>query len=152
MIIWSWPAGVKFQPVQPRQISPYDYMWKLNFVLARRESFPLGIWLDLHAFSWDFSLYRSSRPDVLLEILQYSQENTRPEVCNFIKIETMAQIFSCEFCEIFKNVFSYRTPPVAAAVCKRGILQNWRFIDFHWFKNFLLELFSLQLCLFFFIK
>ena len=32
------------------------------------------------------------------------------------------------------------------------ILQNWRFIDFHWFKIFLLELFSLQLCLFFFIK
>ena len=41
---------------KPRQISPYDYMWKLNFVLARRDSFPPGIWLDLHAFSLDFSL------------------------------------------------------------------------------------------------
>ena len=35
-------------------------------------------------------------------------------------------------------------------LCKHVILQNWRFIDFHWFKFFLLELFNLQLCLFFF--
>ena len=26
----------------------------------------------------------------------------------------MAQVFSCEFCEISMNTFSYRTPPVAA--------------------------------------
>ena len=25
--------------------------------------------------------------------------------CNFIKIETLAQVFSCEFCDIFKNAF-----------------------------------------------
>ena len=25
--------------------------------------------------------------------------------CNFIKKETLAQVFSCEFCEIFKNTF-----------------------------------------------
>ena len=25
----------------------------------------------------------------------------------------LAQVFSCEFCEIFKNTFFYRTPPVA---------------------------------------
>ena len=36
--------------------------------------------------------------------------------CNFIKKETLAQVFSCEFCEIFKNTFSYRTPLVAASV------------------------------------
>ena len=35
--------------------------------------------------------------------------------CNFIKKETLAQVFSCEFCEIFKNNFCYRTPPVAAS-------------------------------------
>ena len=56
VITWSWLVEMKFQPVQPRQISPYDYMWKLNFVMARRDSFPPGIWLDLHAFSLDFSL------------------------------------------------------------------------------------------------
>ena len=25
--------------------------------------------------------------------------------CNFIKKETLAQVFSCDFCKIFKNVF-----------------------------------------------
>ena len=33
----------------------------------------------------------------------------------FIKKETLAQVFSCEFWEIFKNTFSYRTNPVAAS-------------------------------------
>ena len=35
---------------------------------------------------------------------------------NFIKKETLAQVFSCEFCEISKNTFSFRTPPVAASI------------------------------------
>ena len=28
-----------------------------------------------------------------------------PEACNFIKKESLAQVFSCEFCEISKNTF-----------------------------------------------
>ena len=28
-----------------------------------------------------------------------------PQVCNFIQKETMAQVFSCKFCEISKNTF-----------------------------------------------
>ena len=28
-----------------------------------------------------------------------------PEACSFIKKETLRQVFSCEFCEIFKNTF-----------------------------------------------
>ena len=62
---------------------------------------------------------------MLLEISQNSQESTcanasfliklQDEAYNFIKKETLAQVFSCEFCEISKNIFSYRTPPVAAS-------------------------------------
>ena len=37
--------------------------------------------------------------NVFLEISQNSQEN------NFIKKETLALVFSCEFCEISKNTF-----------------------------------------------
>ena len=33
-----------------------------------------------------------------------------------LKKVTLAQVFSCEFCEIFKNIFFYRTPLVAASV------------------------------------
>ena len=29
----------------------------------------------------------------------------RPEACNFITKETLAQVFSCEFCKISKNTF-----------------------------------------------
>ena len=36
-------------------------------------------------------------------------------------VRTLKQEFSCEFCEIFKNTFFYRTPPVAASV---AISQN----------------------------
>ena len=41
---------------------------------------------------------------------QYSLENTwtrlfLTEASNFIKKETLAQVFSCAFCEIIKNTF-----------------------------------------------
>ena len=39
----------------------------------------------------------------------------RPQACNFIKKETLAQAFSYEYCEISKNTFSHRTPVVAAS-------------------------------------
>ena len=29
--------------------------------------------------------------------------------------EALANVFSCKFCEVFKNTFFYRTPPVAAS-------------------------------------
>ena len=31
-------------------------------------------------------------------------------------LESPAQVFSCEFCQIFKNIFIYRPPLVAASV------------------------------------
>ena len=40
-----------------------------------------------------------------------------PEACNFIKKETLPQLFSCEFWKISKNTFFHRTPLVAASVC-----------------------------------
>ena len=49
----------------------------------------------------------------------------RPKTCNFIKKETLAQVFYCEFCEIFKNTFSYRTPPVAALVPDSLLMRRW---------------------------
>ena len=37
------------------------------------------------------------------------------QACNFIKKETLVQVFLCEFCKIFKSTFFHRTPPVAAS-------------------------------------
>ena len=53
---------------------------------------------------------RCSVKKVFLEVSQNSQENTCVKVsflCNFIKKETLAQVFSFERCEISKNTFSY---------------------------------------------
>ena len=70
--------------------------------------------------------YRSSRLEVfckkgiLRNFAKFSGKHLRqsfflhPEAYNFIKKETLAHVFSCEFCEISKNIFFYRTPPVAA--------------------------------------
>ena len=40
---------------------------------------------------------------------------SRPEACYFIKKETLAQVFSCKFCEIAKNTSLYRTPLAIAS-------------------------------------
>ena len=70
--------------------------------------------------------WRCSVKKVFLEISENSQENTcagvfskqswRPQTSNFIKKETLVQVFSCEFSENSKNTFSYGTPRVAASV------------------------------------
>ena len=64
---------------------------------------------------------RCSVKKVFLEISQNSQENAcfRDSFliklqANFIKKESLAQVFSCKFCKISQNTFFYRTPPVAA--------------------------------------
>ena len=45
----------------------------------------------------------SIKKDVLKNFTKFTGKV--PESCNFIKKETLAQMFSCEFCEIFKNTF-----------------------------------------------
>ena len=61
---------------------------------------------------------------VFLKFLQNSQENTCSRISfliklqtsgNFIEKEALAQVFSSEFCKIFMNTFSRRTPLVAAS-------------------------------------
>ena len=81
-----------------------------------------------HHFITEVVVQRCSVKKVFLEISQNSQENTcarasflielqasvlklywketLPQSCNFIKKETLAQVFSCKFCENFKNTFS----------------------------------------------
>ena len=40
----------------------------------------------------------------------------QPLACNFVNKESLPQVFSCEFCEIFKNIFFHRALSVAASV------------------------------------
>ena len=48
----------------------------------------------------------SLKKKVFLKISKNSLKNTCAQTCNFIKKETLAQTFFCEFCLIFKNAFS----------------------------------------------
>ena len=66
---------------------------------------------------------RSSRPKVFRKkgALRNFTKFTGKHLCQslffnkLIKKETLAQVFFCEFCEISKNTFFYRTYPVAAS-------------------------------------
>ena len=40
------------------------------------------------------------------------------KVAGLFKKETLAQVLSCDFCEIFKNTFFYRVPLVDASEMK----------------------------------
>ena len=80
---------------------------------------------------------------VFLESSQNSQENNCAQVsfcrCNFIKKEALAQEFSCEFCEISKNTFSYRTVPVTASDHSKEFSRNVVAPVYDTLKNFLLS-------------
>ena len=91
---------------------------------------------------------RCSLKKVFLSISQNSQESTWARVsflikaCNSIKKETLARVFSCEFCEISKNTFSYGTPPVAASVMFSWWWQNT--IIIYYYSSLLLR--SFRIC------
>ena len=99
---------------------------------------------------------RCSVKKVFLEISQNSQKNsctrvsfsTKLQASNVIRKETLAQVFSCEFCEIFKNTFSYRTFPVAASVtlknsaCKHTLLNRQNQVSVASDKNSMSDLAS----------
>ena len=72
---------------------------------------------DRHSEIGLVGMIRSSRQEVFCEkgVLRNFTKLTGKH-CNFIKKETLAQVFSCKFCVISKKTFSYRTPLVAASV------------------------------------
>ena len=57
-----------------------------------------------------YQIWTTSSPCevVTLEVIVTSTDDAiavMPQACNFIKKETLAQVFFCEFCEISKNTF-----------------------------------------------
>ena len=81
-------------------------IWPVVFVIPER------YWW--RCFSVRSSRRRCSIKKVFLKISQYSQENTcawasfliklQDSASNFIKKVTLTHEYSCEFCEIFKNI------------------------------------------------
>ena len=85
---------------------------------------------------------RSSRPEVFCEkgVLKNFTKFTGKYLCLslffnklkhfFIKKQILAQVFSCEFCEIFKNTFFYRAPPVAAFALPKEFAQSCKLCNY----------------------
>ena len=77
-------------------------------------------------WSWEAASFsRSSRPEVFWK-KSVLRKFTGKHLCQslfFNKVETLAQVFSCEFCQISKNIFLHRTRLVAASVS----LSFWAF-------------------------
>ena len=100
------------------------WIWKLSVGLQTHGT---GLRFVTEAVSRKCSVKK-----VFLKISQNSQENTCARVSffiklqafallNFIKKETLTQVFSCRLWEISKNTFCYRTPPVAVSVLTKNI-------------------------------
>ena len=116
------------------------YFQLIPFIMVLEKVFPQikanpGIKKKHHTmkFSISLSFYFSQKqsPEVFckkvsIKISQYSQENTCARVsfllklqasdCKFTKKETLAQVFSCEFCKISKNTFFTEHLRAAASV------------------------------------
>ena len=102
---------------------------------GEKQNYKMGISVTL------FGEFTSSRREVFCKngVLKNIAKFTGKHLCqrlffnkvaglawNFIKKESLAQVFSCEFCEIYNNTFLYRTTPVAASVN----FYRWRFFSF----------------------
>ena len=85
--------------------------YSLSFVVTRCQSMYLS--LSLVVSRSEAVSRRCSVKRVFLEIWQNSQKNICARVSFLIKLQ--AQLFSCEFCQISKSTFSYRTPSVTAS-------------------------------------
>ena len=115
-------------------------------------------------------LFRSRRPElfcknaVLRNFPKFTEKDLRQSLfliklqasalaCNFIKKETLAQVFSCDFCEISKNAFSYRNGGCfyifVGSICRKSLQSSLRRFNKSQ-KEFLHWLFmkTLQLLLF----
>ena len=97
--------------------------WCLRYCLPKLRRFASSEWFIFSRLSRSSHQVCSVRKG-FLEILQNSQENTCARVsfliklqaaCNFIKKETLPQVFSCEFCEMFKNNFFIENLGVTAS-------------------------------------
>ena len=69
---------------------------------------------DLFFLDREAVTQKCSEKNICLEISENSQE-MQPETWNFFKKEALTQVFSCEFWEISKNTFPYRTFRVVAS-------------------------------------
>ena len=136
--MWATPAGVHFWTAafsSLRQWSSFFFQdVKSYYVWRRYESLS---WAEKYHNTFCHSKWRingGSRPEVFFKkgvrrnFAKFTGKHVCQilflfEACDLIKKETLTQVFPYEFCEISKNTFSYRTPPVAASELRN--INDW---------------------------
>ena len=124
----------KFLKNLPNSQEPFWAIYRLRLQIEktrkiRKNSGSCGDDLQINSKSEALFIVRSSCPevfykkDVLRNFTMFTGKHLY-QACKFIKKETLTQVFSCEFFEISKNTFSYRTPLVAASVCWK--ILSWK--------------------------
>ena len=84
-------------------------------------------WFQKHVCHWDIRMFNSFRTrhlevcykkSALKNFAKFTGKHLRRSLhtCNIVKRETPAQVFSCEFCKIFKNTFFTEHLQMAASV------------------------------------
>ena len=111
--------------------------------MFKRFAFQTRLW-SLESFLIRSRHQRCSIKNLFLKTSQYSQENTcarasfllklYASTCNFIKKETLAQVFSSKFCRIFKNILFIEYSHtgdclcvVTGITCVPSLVAYWRF-------------------------
>ena len=87
----------------------------------------VNIWIPLGSFPFFISFFYWNEKTRNFQEKTPERSEAVASAYNFIKKEALPQVFSCECCKISKNIFSNRTPPVAASserwkIVKRIIL------------------------------
>ena len=105
-------------------------LWKNCVFLSG--SFTIHTYLKFEA---SYRISRSSRPECSVKTVFLEISHTRKHLCqrlffNKVASRALAQVFSCEFCQISKNTFFHRTPPVAASeLVKKFCLKLFRILQ-----------------------
>ena len=111
MFYWVWKSEILV--LESNKFKKSLIMWNLKMRIFRTDCVKLLYKISvLSKCVYSFyvviiSLHRSSRPEVFCKkcFLRKCAKFTRKHLCqNFIKKEGLAQVFSCEFCKMFKNI------------------------------------------------
>ena len=103
-------------------ITTLDSFWKYHHkshFYIKSSGMTTGFQLRISRIQKQFNLL------LLIRDINLAKNSDNQAPCNFIKKETLAQVFSCEFCEISKNTFFtehlWKTASMSAKDCKA----NW---------------------------
>ena len=71
----------------------------------------------------------SIKKGVLKNFAKFTGKNICTRFCNLIKKETLAEVFSCEICEIFKNIFLTEHLQTTASVPLDTRSETWQLLS-----------------------